>query len=49
MAKREGNHVVETATEARAGKTGQQVRYVLILSTVGVVLLFAGIYIYFFA
>jgi hypothetical protein len=46
---RQGDHIVETPTEARAAVTGHQVRYVLILSTLGVVVLFAGIYVYFFA
>lgn len=49
MPEREGDHIVETPTDARAAVTGHQVRYVLILSTVGVVVLFAGIYMYFFA
>jgi hypothetical protein len=48
MPEREGDHIVETPTEARAAVTGHQVRYVLLLSTLGVVVLFAGIYMYFF-
>ena len=49
MPEREGDHIVATPTQARAAVTGHQVRYVLILSTIGVAVLFAGIYVYFFA
>ena len=44
----ENHRVVESATEARAGATGHNVRYVLGLSTVGVIALFAAIYLYYF-
>ena len=46
---REGNRIVETTTESRAGATGHNVRYVLTASTLGVAVLFAAIYFYFFA
>jgi hypothetical protein len=46
---RQGNHVVETATQARAGVTGQKARYVLAWSTLGVIVAFAIVYFYFFA
>ena len=46
---REGNRIVETAAEARGGVTGHNVRYVLAAGTVGVVVLFVGVYLYFFA
>ena len=36
------------ATEAREGVTGHTVRHVLIISTCGIVLLFAGLWLYFF-
>ena len=36
MAKVEGDHIVESTQEARAGATGQNVRYVLAFGTVGV-------------
>jgi hypothetical protein len=49
MAKAEGDHIVETTTQARAGVTGHHVRYVLMLGTIGVIVLFAAVYIYYFA
>ncbi len=49
MPHKEDNHIVETTTEARAGVTGQGARYVLVFSTVGVIVLFAIVYLYFFA
>jgi hypothetical protein len=49
MAVRENDRIVETATEARAGETGHNVRMVLGLSLFGVAVLFAVVYLYFFA
>jgi len=49
MPRQEGHHFVESATEARAGETGHNVRYVLAIGTAAVALLFAGVYFYFFA
>ena len=46
---REGNHIVGTPTEARAGATGHNVRYVLASATLGIVVLFAAVYLYYFA
>jgi hypothetical protein len=46
---REGDRIVETTTESRAGATGQNVRYVLTASTLGIAVLFAAVYIYFFS
>ena len=46
---REGNHIVKSATEARAGDTGHNVRYVLAAGTIGVAVLFAAVYLYYFA
>jgi hypothetical protein len=46
---RDGNRIVETATEARAGVTGHNVRIVLAAGTFGVVVLFAAVYLWFFA
>jgi cobalamin biosynthesis Mg chelatase CobN len=40
--------VVETPTEARAGVTGHNVRYVLLLGTLAVVVLFGIVYIAYF-
>lgn len=48
MAKVENQHIVESTTEARAGVTGHNVRYVLVFSTVGVAALFAALMIYSF-
>ncbi len=45
----EDNQVVETPTEARAGETGHNVRYVLAVSTVSLALIFAGVYLWYFA
>ena len=42
------NRVVETATESRAGETGHHVRYVLSAGVVGVIALFAIVYLYYF-
>ncbi len=46
---RNGGRVNESATEARAGVTGQNVRYVLAAGTLGVAVLFVAVYLYFFA
>jgi hypothetical protein len=46
---REGDHFVGTGTEARAGATGHNVRHVLAWGVIGCVVLFAGVYLYFFA
>lgn len=37
-----------TTTQAREGVTGHNVRYVLIASLTGIVILFAGLWLYFF-
>lgn len=44
----EGQRVVETATEARAAKPGRPVLYVLLTSVLGVIVLFAVVYLAFF-
>ncbi|HMF25765.1 MAG TPA: hypothetical protein VKG24_27065 [Pseudolabrys sp.] len=41
----ENNRVVETTTEGRAGVTGHNVRYVLLISTLAVIVLFAIAYV----
>jgi hypothetical protein len=41
--------IVKSATEAREGVTGHNVRYVLIVSLVAVVVVFGALYLYFFA
>ena len=43
-----GDRPVLTATEAREGVTGHNVRYVLAFSTVGVAVLFVLVYLYYF-
>ena len=40
--------VVRTKTQAREGVTGHGVRYVLLISTTAVIVLFAAIWIYYF-
>jgi hypothetical protein len=40
----ENDRIVESTTEARAGVTGQNVNYVLLISTVAVIVLFAVAY-----
>ena len=46
---REGNHIVQSATEARAGDTGHNLRYMLAAGTIGIIVLFAAVYLYYFA
>ena len=48
MATRENDRIVETATEARAGATGQNVRYVLAWGTAAVIALFVIVYLIYF-
>jgi hypothetical protein len=40
----EGNRIVENTTEARAAVTGHNVRYVLVIGTLAVIVLFAVAY-----
>jgi hypothetical protein len=49
MPEYQGNRVIASETEARAGVTGQHVRTVLALSTLGAIGAFVAIYVYFFA
>ncbi|HTL63761.1 MAG TPA: hypothetical protein VL305_02095 [Pseudolabrys sp.] len=44
MPRVEDNRTVESTTEARAAVTGHNVRYVLVISTLAVVVLFALVY-----
>jgi hypothetical protein len=44
----ESNQPTRTATQAREGVTGHNVRYVLIASLAGIIILFAGLWLYFF-
>ena len=49
MPRDEHRQVVKTANQARAGLTGQGVRYVLTFGIAGVVALFVTVYLYYFA
>ncbi|MCK9917784.1 hypothetical protein MXD81_52465 [Microbacteriaceae bacterium K1510] len=44
----QGNRIVEGETEARQGVTGHNVRYVLVAGTLGVIVLFAIVYLFYF-
>ena len=44
MPRVEDNRIVESTTEARAAVTGHNVRYVLVISTLAVIVLFAIAY-----
>ena len=44
----EGRRIVKGATEAREGVTGHNVRYVLLLSLGGIVVIFGGLWLYYF-
>ena len=44
MPRVEDNRIVESATEARAGVTGHNVRYVLVISTLAAIVLVAIAY-----
>jgi hypothetical protein len=48
MAKVEDQPIVTSTTQARAGVTGHNMRYVLVFGTVGVAVLFAALMIYSF-
>ena len=48
MARVENHQIVESTTEARAGVTGHNVRYVLLFGTVGVAALFVIVFLLFF-
>ena len=40
--------IVRTATEAREGVTGHNVRYVLLFGTAGVIVIFAALWLFYF-
>ena len=44
MPRVEDNRIVESTTEARAAVTGHNVRYVLVISTLAAIVLFAVVY-----
>lgn len=44
MPRVEDSRIVESTTEARAAVTGHNVRYVLVISTLAVIVLFAIVY-----
>jgi hypothetical protein len=43
-----GDQIVKTTTEARAAQTGTGLRWVLIFGTLGVVIIFALLWLYYF-
>jgi hypothetical protein len=43
-----GGRIVESETEARAGVTGHNVRYVLVIGTFGVIAAFVIVLLYYF-
>jgi hypothetical protein len=49
MPQREQGRIVETRTEARAGVTGHGVRWVLLFGTAAIVVIFAALWLYYFA
>ncbi len=48
MARREGDRITETTTEARAGVKGFGARYVLFASTLACIVAFIAVFLYFF-
>ena len=48
MAKVEDDHIIESTEEPQAGTSGQNMRYVLAFSAVGVVVLFVIVLLYHF-
>ena len=46
MPRVENNHIVESTTEARAAVTGHNVRYVLVVSTLAVIVLLVIVYLF---
>jgi hypothetical protein len=46
MPRVDDNRIVESATEARGAVTGHNVRYVLAISTLAVIVLFAVVYLF---
>jgi hypothetical protein len=45
---RDSNRIVASATEARAGDTGHNLRYVLAAGTIDVIVLFVAVYLHYF-
>jgi hypothetical protein len=48
MPERHGDQIVETTTEARAAESGTGLRWVLIAGTIGVVIIFVLLWLYYF-
>ena len=48
MPELENDHIAASPTEARAGVTGHNVRYVLMGGTALVIVLFTGVYLFYF-
>jgi hypothetical protein len=49
MPERRGEQIIESTTEARAAETGHGVRWVLLIGTAAVVVLFAYLWLHYFA
>jgi hypothetical protein len=49
MPETQNDRIVETPTEARAGVTGHNARYVLAFGTAGAIALFAIVFLYYFS
>lgn len=49
MPERHGDEIVETTTEARAAETGTGLRWMLIAGTVGLAIIFALLWLYYFS
>jgi hypothetical protein len=48
MPERHGDQIVETTTEARAAQSGTGLRWVLLFGTVGIAIIFALLWLYYF-
>jgi hypothetical protein len=48
MPERHGDQIIETTTEARAARSGTGTRWVLLIGTTAVVIIFALLWLYYF-
>jgi hypothetical protein len=48
MPERHGDQIIETTTEARAARSGTGTRWVLLIGTAAVVIIFALLWLYYF-
>jgi hypothetical protein len=49
MPERQGDQIIESTTEARAGVSGHGLRWMLLIGTAAVVILFAFLWLHYFA